>query len=175
MMLSLLLLSNFLIEQPKAQVRFNINMGVQPNWGPRGGDYAEYYYLPEYEVYYHVPADRFIFWDGNDWIFARNLPYKFRRIDLFNTFKVVINQPRPYLYHHQIAARYNNPNRWSGRGPNYITFERRYGNDDRYERGHDNRRADGYHGRDERNNDTRGLERGSERGRGGFMFRGHRY
>jgi hypothetical protein len=179
MMLSLLLLSNFLMEQPKAQVRFNVNIGVQPNWGPRGSAYAEYYYLPEYEVYYHVPAARFIFWGGNDWIFASNLPYRFRRIDLFSTFKVVINEPRPYLYHNQIAARYNYPNRWSGRRPYPIAFERRYGNNDRYELERDNRREDGYYGRNERNNDARGLERGSnrgnERGRGGFIFRGHRY
>ena len=178
MILSLLLVSNFMIEQPKAQVRFNVNIGVQPNWGPRGCDYAEYYYLPEYEVYYHVPAARFIFWGGNDWIFSSNLPNRFGRIDLFNTFKVVINEPRPYLYHNQIAARYHYPNRWSGRGPGQIAFERRYDNDDRFERGFENRRNDGYYGRNERY-DTRGLERGSERGyergRGRFMIGGHRY
>lgn len=166
------------MEQPKAQVRFNVNIGIQPNWGPRGCDYAEYYYLPEYEVYYHVPAAKFIFWGGNDWIFASNLPNRFGRIDLFNTFKVVINEPHPYLYHNQIAARYYYPNRWRGRGADQIGYDRRFDNDDRYERGLEYRRDDRYYGGNGQYDPRGGQrvpERGYDRGRGRFMLGGHRH
>lgn len=174
MMLSFLLLSNFIIEQPKAQVRLNVNIGLHPNWGPQGV-YAEYYYMPEYEVYYHVPSARFIFWGGRDWIFASSLPYQFGRIDLFNAYKVIINEPRPYLFHNQIMARYNRPGRWGGR--NQFGYDNRYRNEERMERGNYNRRDDVYgynYGKQERN-EERGEERRFERGRGRNMEGGHRH
>ena len=41
-------------QKASAQVKVgvNINIGSQPEWGPRGYDYVEYYYLPDIEMYY---------------------------------------------------------------------------------------------------------------------------
>ncbi|MES2778384.1 MAG: hypothetical protein V4651_00670 [Bacteroidota bacterium] len=86
----------------KAQV--NININLQPAWGPVGYDYVEYYYLPEYEVYYYVPSHRFVYLDGGRWVFGASLPSRYGIIDYYSTYKVVINKPRAYhgFYNHRV-------------------------------------------------------------------------
>jgi hypothetical protein len=73
------------------------NLSSQPSWGPRGYDYAEYYYLPDIQVYYHVPARQFIYQSRNNWIFSSSLPPEYKDYDLYSGYKVVINEPRAYL------------------------------------------------------------------------------
>lgn len=74
-----------------AQVSVNINISNQPAWGPVGYDYARYYYLPEYNSYYDVNSCRFMYHDRGRWITARSLPRHYGRVNLYNTYKVVIN------------------------------------------------------------------------------------
>lgn len=81
-----------------SQLNVQVNIGAQPLWGPTGYDYVEYYYLPEYEVYYDVPAQRFAYLDGGNWAFVSVLPSRFGRVNLFNSYKVVVNQPKAYIY-----------------------------------------------------------------------------
>ncbi len=81
-----------------AQVSVNINIGAQPVWGPIGYDYVEYYYMPDIEVYYYVPSHRFIYLSNGRWIFASTLPYRYRGYNIYSGYKVVINDPRPYLH-----------------------------------------------------------------------------
>jgi len=82
-----------------AQVRFNVNVniGSQPAWGPVGYDYAEYYYMPDIDAYYYVPERQFIYLEGSRWVFAPALPPRFH-YDLYRGYKVVVNDPRPYLH-----------------------------------------------------------------------------
>ena len=81
-----------------AQVSLNINIGSQPAWGPAGYDYVEYYYLPDIETYYYVPKRQFVYLNNGKWIFATALPTRYRSYNLYSGYKVVINQPRPYLH-----------------------------------------------------------------------------
>ncbi|SER78028.1 hypothetical protein [Pedobacter rhizosphaerae] len=90
-MVSLLSLST------RAQVNVSVNIGSQPLWGPTGYDHVDYYYLPDVESYYDVPKRQFVYLNGNDWVFANNLPSRYGNYDLYNGYKVVINSPRPYL------------------------------------------------------------------------------
>ena len=89
-----------------AQIRVSINLGSQPQWGPRGYDYVDYYYLPEVQSYYHVPTRNFIYLDRNKWVKRRSLPKMYRNYDLNQGRKIVINQPKPYLQHQQYQANY---------------------------------------------------------------------
>ncbi len=75
-----------------AQVSIHINIGNQPAWGPVGYDYARYYYLPEINSYYDINAERFMYQDRGRWITARHLPPSYGRINLYNTYKVVVNR-----------------------------------------------------------------------------------
>lgn len=82
-----------------AQVRFNVNVniGSQPAWGPEGYDYAEYYYMPDIDAYYYVPERQFIYLEGSRWVFGAALPARYH-YDLYRGYKVVVNDPRPYLH-----------------------------------------------------------------------------
>ncbi|WP_346238019.1 hypothetical protein ABDK00_002980 [Niabella insulamsoli] len=79
-------------QQAAAQVRVNINIGNQPGWGPVGYNYARYYYLPEANAYYDVNAARFMYLQRGRWVTSRYLPSAYRGVNLYNTYKVVVNR-----------------------------------------------------------------------------------
>lgn len=82
--------------EAKAQVSININIGSQPAWGPTGFDHADYYYLPDVNCYYDVTRAQFIYQNGNNWIYGNSLPSRYRGVNLYNTYKVVVNRPTPF-------------------------------------------------------------------------------
>ncbi len=149
---SLLLISS--ITATQAQLSVSVNIGSQPKWGPVGYDRVEYYYLPEYQAYYYVPKRQFIYLRGNNWIYANSLPSSFGRINLYNTYKVVINEPRPYMHHIDYRNKYNSNRGW--RAPQQVIIRDR-DRDDRYRnerdddhrengRGHDKNKHKNKHG-----------------------------
>jgi len=90
-----------------AQISLSINIGAQPSWGPTGYDHVDYYYLPDIECYYYVPAHQFIYQGkGGHWVFATELPPKYRGYDLFHSYKVVMNEPQPYMHFDEHRAKY---------------------------------------------------------------------
>lgn len=94
------------INYANAQVNVNINVGTQPLWGPVGYQHVDYYYLPEIETYYYVPKKQFIYINGGNWVFSTALPYKHRHYNLYNGYKVVVNQPYPYKRHKHYKVKY---------------------------------------------------------------------
>lgn len=88
----------FAIHTPaNAQVNVSVNISSQPVWGPVGYSHVDYYYLPQHEVYYSVPKAQWVYLDGGNWVFASALPPRFGTINYYTTYKVVVNQPTPYL------------------------------------------------------------------------------
>ena len=105
-----------LISKPaSAQVSVNINIGAQPVWGPVGYDYVDYYYLPGIESYYYVPTRQFIYFSNGRWIFARTLPGRYSYYNIYNGYKVVINEPRPYLHFNVHKIKYAKYKGYNGR------------------------------------------------------------
>ena len=88
----------FLSSTADAQLRINLSFNVdrQPVWGPTGYDHVEYYYLPDIDAYYNVPQRRFYTHEGGRWIGRSSLPSRYRNFDLYNSYKVVVNEPAPY-------------------------------------------------------------------------------
>ena len=148
--------------QAQVSLGVNINIGSQPVWGPVGYDYVDYYYMPDIDVYYYVPRRQFVYLSGGRWIFSAYLPVRYRSYDLYSGYKVVINEPRPYLHASVYRARYAP---YRGRHDQVII---RNSNDPRYYvvkghpkyNGHDN----GYHGGG--NGNGRGNGGGNGRGKG---------
>jgi len=101
-----LLLGFALVQPATAQVSVNINIGSQPVWGPVGYDYVEYYYFPDLDMYYHVPTQEYVYLVNGRWVFSRILPPYYSNYDFYRGYKVVINDPRPYLYHDRYRANY---------------------------------------------------------------------
>ena len=92
----------------KAQVsvNFDVNIRKQPVWGPTGYDHVEYYYLPDIECYYNVVRHRFIYFDNGQWRFASQLPDRYGNYDLDHSYKVVVNDYKPYLNHAYYRDKY---------------------------------------------------------------------
>lgn len=95
------------------QLRIGANIGVQPYWGPAGYDHVEYYYLPDIEAYYYVTTHQFVFREGGNWIFAASLPPRWANYDLVHGYKVVINEPKPYLHFDEHRVKYAQYKNWN--------------------------------------------------------------
>jgi hypothetical protein len=90
----------------KAQVGISVNIGLQPEWGPVGYNYVDYYFIPQYGLYYYIPERKFIYLNRGKWVFATALPRRFGAVNLFNTYKVVINEPKAYLHYNDHKVKY---------------------------------------------------------------------
>jgi len=133
-----ILCASALINNSSAQVSIGININAQPSWGPTGYDHVDYYYIPDIRCYYYVPAHQFIYQRGGRWTFSYDVPPAYRGFDLFHSYKVVMNEPQPYLHYRDHFAQYNhfrgNPN-----GQEFI----RNNHEDRYrDHWHDQHEAD---------------------------------
>jgi hypothetical protein len=91
----------------KAQVNVNINIGSQPQWGPTGYDHVDYYYLPDVDAYYNVPARQYVYQNNGGWVWRNSLPSQYSGFDLYNAYKVVMNTPKPYLSHQTHVREYS--------------------------------------------------------------------
>ncbi len=148
---SILLVSAFL-NTTTAQISVSVNIGAQPSWGPTGYDHVEYYYLPDIQSYYYVPAHQFIFMNRGHWTFSNELPPRYRGYDLFHSHKVVMNEPQPYLHFEEHRTGYDHF-RGDPHGQEFI----RDNHEDRYrDHWHDQHEADEewrHHGDDNRHGD----------------------
>lgn len=92
-----------------AQISVNLNIGSQPAWGPSGYSEVDYYYLPDVESYYDIRASQFIFLSNGRWIRSRSLPRRYRNYNLYNGYKVVLNDyhgSRPYGDYREHKVKY---------------------------------------------------------------------
>ena len=92
-----------------AQVSVNVNIGSPPAWGPSGYAETEYYFLPDVQSYYDIRASQFIYYGNGQWIRSRYLPRQYRNYDLYNGYKVVLNDYHgrtPYTYYKSHKVKY---------------------------------------------------------------------
>jgi hypothetical protein len=107
-----LMIGMFNINKSEAQihVHVSINIDIQPAWGPSGYDYAEYYYIPELNIYYDVTHRLFYYLDRMRWVSAMFLPVEYSYYDFYSLYKVVINNVfEPWRYnrnHRHLYHRY---------------------------------------------------------------------
>lgn len=157
-----LLVSSLTVKFADAQFRIslNLNIGSQPDWGPVGYNHAEYYYMPDIDAYYSVPTHEFVYLNGSTWVHATSLPARYSNYDLYNGYKVVVNEPNPWNHAATYRARYASYKGRRGQAIIRNSRDSRYANHWR-----DNGRGNG---RDRYNNDRdRGRDdRGHDRGRG---------
>ncbi len=104
------LLASFAFKTADAQlhVRVGLNIGSQPEWGPVGYDHADYYYMPDIDAYYDVPAHQYVYYNNNTWIHGAVLPARYGNFDRYHSYKVVVNQRNPWEHHADIRNRYAN-------------------------------------------------------------------
>ena len=126
----------------QSQVSVNINLGVQPSWGPVGYSAVEYYYIPDVQAYYDVRSTQFIYLNGGTWTRSGQLPYQYRNYDLNRGYKVVLNDyhgTRPYSQY-----KYHKQKYYKGYGKQQQSIG--YKNNDHGHKSQDNRGGDKGHG-----------------------------
>jgi len=111
-----------------SQVSVTINIGAQPDWGPVGYDYVDYYYMPDIDAYYYVPERKYIYFESKRWVFAPVLPARYKWYNPYKGYKVVVNEPRPYEHHDIYRTRYAKYK--GGHGPKQEVIK--YSHDNRY-------------------------------------------
>lgn len=116
----------------QAQVHININIGDQPEWAPAGYDDAQYYYIPDCDMYYDVAAHQFLYLNNRHWVRTSTLPAQYRKYDLYKLHKVAINKPNAYKYHRQDKEQYA---QFRGK---YDQTAIRDSHDDKYKDNHNN-------------------------------------
>lgn len=93
----------------QAQISVQINLGTPPQWGPTGYSDVRYYYLPDVEAYYDISTSRFIYFNGISWVHRQYLPSRYRNYDLYNGYKVVMNDYHgnsPYTHFREHKTKY---------------------------------------------------------------------
>ena len=71
-----------------------------------GYDHTAYYYMPDIGIYYDISARRYIYTSNKEWVHSSSLPARYRQYDIDHSYKVVLNQPCPWLHDNELAARY---------------------------------------------------------------------
>jgi hypothetical protein len=107
-LITTLLLSCFVFGSVNAQSRVSLraNIDVQPAWGPVGYDHVDYYYMPDIDAFYHVPSRQYIYQEQSRWVFANSLPSRFHDYDVYNGYKVVVNERKPYRHAETYRMKY---------------------------------------------------------------------
>jgi hypothetical protein len=131
----------------KAQVLVNVNIGTPPVWAPAAPVEVQYYYLPDIEVYYDVPARCYIYFGNGKWRRSVSLPPRFRGYDLYHGQTVYLNDyhgRKPYMFYKEHREKYRGNGNWKS-----------------------NKHDNGNHGKNKRNNNNgNGHEKGNGHGHG---------
>ena len=93
----------------QAQFSVNVTIGSPPPWGPAGYSNVNYYYLPDIEAYYDIRNSQFFYMSYGKWYRSKYLPRQYRNYDLYNGYKVVLNDYhglRPYIYFNNHKVKY---------------------------------------------------------------------
>lgn len=114
-------------------INININLDRQPSWGPAGYDYAEFYYFPDINIYYDVPNTLFYYLSGSKWESNRYLPNNYRKYNLHDLYKVVVNEKQPWRQNKTHKKTYSH---YKG---DRTQESIRYSNDSRYNKSKNNR------------------------------------
>ena len=81
----------FIASSASAQVHNNVGM--------RNGHHADYYYLPDIDMYYYIPGEQFVYFSDNHWIFSRHLPSAYHDYDFAHGRRIYVNGMNPYMHH----------------------------------------------------------------------------
>lgn len=161
-----LLLFVFSANNTDAQVKLgvNVNIGAQPAWGPVGYERADYYYLPDIGVYYDVPARKYVYLEGSHWVFSSTPPPRYRNYDFYNGYKVVINEPRPYLRDDVYKVKYVKYKNW--KGPRQVVIrdkgdKKYYKGDKKYAKGKYEKGEDKYDKGDKKDRKNKTYKKGN--------------
>jgi hypothetical protein len=94
----------------QAQVAVTVNRTYGPPlWAPKAPVKVQYYYLPDIQTYYDVPAQRYIYQRNGAWVRTAALPTRYTGYDLYHGQTVYLTDYRgnaPYTYYSRHKVKY---------------------------------------------------------------------
>ncbi len=147
----------------QAQVSVNVNIGSPPAWGPVGYSNVDFYYIPDIQAYYDIRLSQFIYFGNGRWIHSRSLPSQYRGYDLYNGYKVVLNDYHgrtPYVYYKNHKAKYYKG--YKGKPQKSIGYR----NDNKHDNGRDYNKGNNNAKHDRGNNNHGGGNNNHDGGNG---------
>ena len=97
------------ITSTQAQVSINVNFGTPPVWAPAEPVATQYYYLPDIDAYYDVPAQHFIYVKKGVWVRTERLPARYSTYNLSSGRVVYLTDykgSKPYSCHKNHKLKY---------------------------------------------------------------------
>jgi hypothetical protein len=89
-----------------------------PVWAPKAPPTVKYYYLPDIETYYDVPAKNYIYLSNGTWVRTTVLPASYKEYNLANSHPVYLTDYRgntPYVLYKEHKVKYKK-NGWKRNG-----------------------------------------------------------
>lgn len=117
------------VNTASAQVKVNVNIADQPEWGPAGYNYAEYYYMPDIETYYSVPKRQFVYLSDGNWTFSPALPPRHSNYNLYSGYKVVFKNQDAYKQFNNHRVKYV---RYKNYGSRQVIIKNKHDNGNHY-------------------------------------------
>ena len=108
----------FVLSGARAQVSVDLHYGP-PTWAPSTPATVKYYYLPDIQTYYDVPAQRYIYLNNGTWTRTAALPAYYRGYDLRNGNTVYLSDYRgntPYVLFKEHKVKYKGNGKWKRNG-----------------------------------------------------------
>lgn len=90
-----------------------------PAWAPAAPATVKYYYLPDIETYYDVPAQRYIYRKDGAWVRTAALPATYKTYNLRNGKTVYLtdyNGNTPYVLYKEHKVKYKGNGKWKRNG-----------------------------------------------------------
>ena len=105
--------------QAQVAVKVDRTYGISPKWAPTAPAKVNYYYLPDIETYYDVPAQRYIYLNNGTWTRTSVLPTRYRGYDLYKGRTVFLTDYKgktPYTYYSKHKVKYVGSKAWKKNG-----------------------------------------------------------
>ena len=114
--LSYIIVMLFLITvKSNAQIVKVDNHYGPPVWAPKAPATVKYYYLPDIQTYYDVPAQRYIYNNNGTWVRTASLPTYYKGYNLRSGRTVYLTDYRgntPYILYNQHIVKYKGNGKW---------------------------------------------------------------
>lgn len=108
---SFLILSGIVLAG-SANAQMRVDVGVRDN-------HPDYYYLPDVDMYYYIPANQYVYLYDDHWVFSNHLPPRYHDYDFAHGRRIYVYGIKPYLHHDVHYEQYNQHGNGHGNGYGY--------------------------------------------------------
>lgn len=124
-----------------------IRVKAAPVWAKAAPVNVKYYYLPDIQTYYDVPAQRYIYLNNGSWVKASALPARYKGYNMYTSNPVYLTDYKgnsPYKLYKVHKVKYKGKGRWKSDHND----KRKHKNDDDHKYGNHHGKKHGKNNKD---------------------------